>query len=389
MGSVYGTIRLTSSRVWDPTALLVPDAINIWGTRVQLVPISSMAKYLPAAESVVERIEVVAPSSIDQLFGHIQRLQANYRGPVYRVGQGNHALRYGDVLLQRSGFGPAFVITESVTSYAYSAQFHALRPTYPDLGFWLWAVLSSTPGLRARQAAQAGSRIPAISIAELLSLIVPIAGSAQTLGRLKALAELRSSTRLSAGKSSWWTIRDIPNGGAWAPRIFMKDPAVIDRGLPLHQKAQIVKGRRPLNPARVMTDDTLPVMEARVVTGSPPRWWSNDERLPRIKPGDVVVQAIGTRPRATVAQEEYVASDSVLVVRTREGVDGTELARSLTAPEAADLLGALSQGTTVRHLSVKNLETFPLQTTAADTKSDDLTTSIPLRDLIDKELGGR
>lgn len=273
--------------------MLVPDAINIWGTRVQLVPISSMAKYLPAAESVVERIEVVAPSSIDQLFGHIQRLQANYRGPVYRVGQGNHALRYGDVLLQRSGFGPAFVITESVTSYAYSAQFHALRPTYPDLGFWLWAVLSSTPGLRARQAAQAGSRIPAISIAELLSLIVPIAGSAQTLGRLKALAELRSSTRLSAGKSSWWTIRDIPNGGAWAPRIFMKDPAVIDRGLPLHQKAQIVKGRRPLNPARVMTDDTLPVMEARVVTGSPPRWWSNDERLPRIKPGDVVVQAIG------------------------------------------------------------------------------------------------
>lgn len=389
MASVFSTVRLPSSRAWDPTALLAPDAIDIWGIQATLLPISSMAEYLPAGEAPAERIDAVAPSSIDQRLGHVRRLQPNYRGPVYRGGCGEYALQGGDVLIPRSGQGPALVMTEEMTAYAYSAQFHALHPKSPDLGLWLWAVLSSTRGLRARQAAQAGSITPVLSIAGLLSLAVPSVGDTATLRRLAALAEERCTARLGAEKSSWWSIRSIPADGTWAPRIFMKDPTVLDHGQPLHQLAQVVKGRRPVNPARVPTEGSLPVMEARVVTGSAPRWWSDDKRLPRIKPGDVVVQAVGDRPRASEVQEEYLASDSVLVVRAREGADATTLAHSLTSSLAAELLGALSRGSALRHLSAKDLETFPVQTTdavSAKTQPGDPTTLISLRDRIDQEL---
>lgn len=390
--SVYGTIRLPSSRAWDPTALLVPEAIDIWGNQATLVPISSIAEYLPAGDAPAERIDAVAPSSIDQQLGHIRRLQPNYGGPVYRGGRGEYALQCGDVLIPRTGQGPALVMTEALAGYAYSAQFHALHPSCPDLGLWLWAVLSSTRGLRARQAAQVGSITPVFSIAGLLSLAVPSVGDTATLRRLAALAEERCTARLDAEKSSWWSIRSIPEGGKWAPQIFMKDPTVLEHGQPLHQLAQVVKGRRPVNPARIATEDALPVMEARVVTGSAPRWWSDDKRLPRVKPGDVVVQALGDRPRASVVQEEYLASDSVLVVRAREGVDGTRLAHSLTASRAAELLGALSRGSALRHLSAKDLETFPVPTpdaVIANTLPGDPTASIPLRDRIDQELEGQ
>lgn len=388
--SAYITIMLPPTASWEPAALLAPKPAEIWGPSAHLVLVSDIAKYVPAGDSPVERIQAVTPSSVDPHQGHVRRLQLHRAGSVYRVGRDQNALHRGDVLVPRSGPGPAVLITEALIRYAFTDQFHALRPDRPEHGAWLWGLLSSVRGQQARQAVQVGSPGHGMSIAALLTLAVPAPDDSLAVHRLNELAEERCTALLENGDQSWWHVRSLPVDGRWIRQISMKDPTVLDQGQPLGELADVIQGRRPKAPARAPTHGALPVMEARVVTGSDPRSWSEEE-LPRIAPGDVVVQAIGQRPQVCVAREHYVASDSVLVVRVREDANATAVIEALMARGAGELLGMLSTGSVMRHLSTKELKSFPVpdeDAVPANGRSQRLKSSTSLQDRIEQVLGG-
>jgi hypothetical protein len=360
MRNRYQLVDLSHEQAWDPHVLLQPSPEQIWGKPDNLVSVGKLAAYLPATGYSSEPLEVVQPASIDVVTGNIRRLRGNYTGPHYRMGHSSESLQIGDVLVPRRGSKPALIVTENLRATKFSEQFYALRPVEPSAAPWLWAALSCQEGLEVRTALEPPGRLAGLSVNDLLAMPIPSPVRANDSTRLFNMGCEAGSLDLEAAPSSWWAVRQLGPDGQWAPSAFFRDPAIFDRGTPLTQVADVVRGRRVSEPAHAEEPGLLPVMEAQVVGGRPPRWWTDDPAIPEVASGDVIIQTIGRPPKVSVADRAYRAADSVLIVRPKQDVDAAKLAIVLQSRGFRDMLASIASGIVVPRIAASDLQQLPI-----------------------------
>jgi hypothetical protein len=355
-------LDLRLNPAWEP-GRLTADAFS-WpraGTDPEL-PMRVIAARVPARSFAEAGSPVVTPGDIDGGSGGVRRRSKRYQGSVYQIGA---ELRPGDVAVPRTGLGPALLVSERLRGALLSARFSAIRPVEPDLGMWLWAVISSESGRRMRANLSQGSAVPSVEASALLDATVPLPPE-QRLHRLRdGLREIHRSTFIDEDEpvETWWTTADL-RAAEWRIAMATPDPSILMAGEPLGDYCgEIVRGKPTRELAiEIEAPGHLPVADVSMIGGKPPRRWVPEEAgNPRIGVrGDLLVAGLGNLPHAWIADRPVAVDFHVLLLRLRNPEFGPALARYLNGQDAFQIRQLLVSGSPIPQLSVRDLARMPV-----------------------------
>lgn len=361
-------LDLRVERHWEP-GRLTAEAFR-WPSDDPVVPVRDVATRLVARSFAEAGSPVVTPGDIDVVSGGIRRRSKKYQGSVYQVGA---ELRPGDVLLPRTGLGPALLVAEQLRGALFSARFSAVRPVDTEFGLWLWAILSSETGRRLRAGLAKGAAVGTVEASALLEAGVPL----PTLHRRHALTaplrEVHESTLIDEEEpvETWWSTADLRTS-EWRIALATPDPSILTEGEPLGDFCgEILRGRPTLELA--LEDEApgyVPVADVSYLGGKPARRWVPTEAgNPRLAhPGDLLVAGLGNLPHATVANRIVAVDSHVLLLRLRNPANGPMLARYLNGQDAFRIRQLLLSGAYIPQLSAADIARIPVPASALQEK---------------------
>jgi len=305
---------------------------------------------------------VVGPGDLDPVSGGIRRRGRKYQGSVYQVGA---ELRHGDVLLPRTGAGPALFVTERLRGALISSRFHALRPGDEALGLWLWGLLSSESGRQWRATLTSATVLAATELTAILDASIPLPPLAQVRSLVDRLHEVQATTQIAEEEAveTWWQTADL-RAVEWRIALATPRPAELTDGEPLADYCvEVRRGRNTRSGAlEAEAPGYLPVADVSMLGGKPPRRWISPDDTPAViaEPGDVLVAGLGNYAHARVAEVPVVADGHVVVLRLRNPELAPALARYLNGQAAYRIRQLLLTGTTIPSLSLTDLKRFPV-----------------------------
>ena len=364
---------LSGERSWDP-AYLTASTLRWPGGNSRTSAIGELAVPLMPDSWVDQEVPVITPGGLDPVGGGIRRRSRKHRGPVFQVrSSSERGVRPGDLLVPLVPEMPALLVRPDLVGSMASPSFLALRP-HEGLGLWLWAVLSSRTGRRARSYLATSSVSRTNSRAALLELQVPLPPTQEDPGLPleEHLARIESHTHRPEEEAieTWWRIADL-RGGDWQLQLVTPTPAVLDGGVPLSDLcAEIVRGR-PV-PKEAISDrpapDLLPLTDISVVGGKSVRRWVPLGPKPPIvaHPGDVLVAAVGNRPHAFLVPGTTAVDRNLWLLRLRNEEHGPGLVRYLNGETGYGVRQLLLTGAFIPGLRKDNLSVLPVPPEALD-----------------------
>jgi hypothetical protein len=368
----WTTVNLSGTASWEPARLVAPVGETRWPTdRWPLVPIGDLVTAVVAPTALAEPAQpVVTPVGISREGGHVASTRHDYAGRIYHSGRELEALAVGDLLVSPNPAQPALLIGPDHNALAFAGTFHALRPIDPQVGVWLWAVLSSTTGSNARYSEAAGGIRPTLTRGRLLELVVPMP-SRETLRvvteRVQPLLgrAQKVSTRAGEIDRSWWRTDRLPRDGRWDFYVTLPDPQQLLTGTPLEELCQdVTMGRDVHNVALpIARKGWVPVYTSRSVRHdrADELWVPPERRFIYAEPGDVLIPAVGLSARSHVCRQLGAADRDVIRCRLRRPEFAGAVVHFLNADAGQSLRRVLVAGSiprltvkTVRLLSIPN-----------------------------------
>lgn len=377
-------VDLRGRSTWD-TGLLTAETFD-WPIAVPNVPLSDLATLVSGGTPVAPRTRVITPASLDPRSGGVRRRSERYQGPALQVGR---ELQSGDVLVAGNPDTPALLVTDRLRGAAVSTRFTALRPTAEITSLWLWAVLNSGSGQQLRRHLSLGSLDAGGVKARVLDVRVPVPSLAHQFELEAVLRQIEASTHIDEEEAvtTWWRNVDL-RGQEWRLLLASPEPERLDQGDPLESLAERIEqgGSRD----DVSTDEHVGafyVTDIGVLNGRPPKRWARSLGSGGVltSRGDVLVAAVGSRAHAMVATESSVLDRNVIRVRLKNIQRAEALARFLNGSAGYGLRQMLLRGSTVPHLSVRDLARLPVPAEAL-VKDDADAPAIPLASQLEQTL---
>lgn len=362
--STYRIEWLPAGMSWNPISLLALPPEATWRGARSFVKVETLASLIGRAAPAPEELPVVTPAGIDRITGRVLRTRRGYTGVVRRLGNDPEDLSIGDVLVPASGVGPAVLLASAHEGLAFSGSFHALHPKEPWAGIWLWACLSARSGERARKAAvmSAGGSLGRLTAAALLEMRVPSPDDA--LGLLDSLDQLATATAVvdrAESATSWWRISELPADGRWHPQALMRDPNLLERGVPLSALADVQMGRRPKPSHEAPRPGLLPVRQGKSIDGRAVSAWAAPGTAPDVSPGDVLVAEIGLRGRAVLADARALAGPGIIRIRPFDPKLSDGIAAYFRSEAAQAVRQQLVAAAVIPRLSLAVIRRFPVE----------------------------
>lgn len=380
-------LDLRHQRSWEPGRLTAEAFRWPAADSDPEFPIREIATRLPARSFAEAGSPVVTPSDVDGQSGGVKRRSNRYQGAVYQVGA---ELRPGDVVVPRAGLGPALLVSDHLRGALLSARFSAIRPVEPDLGLWLWGVISSESGRRMRANLSQGSAAPKFEPSALLDATVPLPPLQRLYRISNELREIHRSTLIEEDTpvETWWSTTDLRTT-EWRIALATPDPSILDAGEPLGDYCgEILRGKASRDLAiEEEAPGYLPVADISMIGGKPPRRWVPEEAgSPRIaEPGDLLVAGLGKLPHAWVADQRVAVDSHVLLLRLRNRDLGPTLARYLRGQDAFRIRQLLLSGAYIPQLSARDLARIPIPTYALEEPAEPAI-SLPLSERLEQVL---
>lgn len=377
-------VDLRGATTWD-TALLTARTFE-WPISAPGVPLSELVTMVSGGSLVGKGTQVITPASLDPQSGGVRRRSERYQGLALQVGR---ELQTGDVLVPGSPDAPAVLVTNRLRGATVSTGFTALRPTAEVTSLWVWAVLSSESGHQIRRHLSLGSLNAGGVKARVLDVCIPIPPLAHQFEIEAALRQIEASTHVEEEQAvtTWWRRADL-RGQEWRLLLASPEPERLDEGDPLELLTEQIEqgGSRD----EVSTDELVGafyVTDIGVLNGRPPKRWATSLGSGGVltSRGDVLVAAVGTRAHAMVAPESSVLDRNVIRIRLKDPQRAEALARYLNGPVGHGLRQMLLRGSTVPHLSVRDLARLPVSAEALRYDGADAP-AIPLASQLERTL---
>ncbi|MFG1824247.1 hypothetical protein ACGFIJ_17325 [Microbispora bryophytorum] len=376
---------LRLERNWEP-GRLTAEAFR-WPTSDPELPLRELATRLAPRSFADAGSPVVTPASVDSQSGGVRRRNKKYQGAVFQVGA---ELRSGDVLVPRLGVGPALLVSDHLRGALVAARFSALRPLEPELGLWLWGVLSSESGRRLRANLSQGAAVAAVEASVLLDATVPVPPLERMRRVTGPLRAIEDSTHVDEEEAveTWWQTTDL-RATEWRIALATPDPSLLTAGVPLANFCgEIARGG---STRRLAIEEEapgyLPVADVSMLGGKPPRRWvPQDEGNPTVAyPGDLLVAALGNLPHARVADAPVAADTHVLILRLRNPSLGPALAHYLNGQDAYRVRQMLTVGATIPSISATDIGRIPVPAAALE-QADAHAAELPLAQRLEQVL---
>ena len=298
---------------------------------------------------------VITPGSIDPLTGRLTRTRQSRGGRSFRLGR--DGLRLGDVLIPPAASLPCVLVSAANAKLQFSSWFVAARVEQGDPAA-VWALLSCTSGMRARQAIATGSVRPHVEISALGALRLPVLAAADDrVGRVRELADEVAQTELDETGTA-------PND-RWDLAVAVRDPDILQDGAPLDSLASVHLGRA--DPREAIGEATAGYVRALFTrdvrdAGRSASYVRSVSNEVIIDPGDVLLTTDGSFAGA-VARERAVAGRGVAVIRLREPHRADRVVEWLNVG-GQGIVRALARGATIKHLAVADIRRIPVPSQA-------------------------
>ena len=287
---------------------------------------------------------------------------------VRRLGSKSEDLIIGDFLVPASAAGPAVLLAAAHEGLAFSGAFMPCDP----MSRWMVSGCGHVCRLarvseRARRqywvkaAACEGSPPRACARCS-----VPAPGDPHHQAEsLRELAAAAADVDRSESAGSWWRISDLPKDGRWHPHAFIRDPGLLERGVPLSELADVRQGRRPQQSHDAPSPGLLPVLLGKSIDARGVTAWAAPGAAPEIVPGDVLVTEIGLRGRAVLADVPALAGPGVIRIRPFDLTASAGIAAYLRSEAAQAVRQQLAATTVIPRLSAATMRRFPVELKAA------------------------
>lgn len=345
---------------WEP-ARLTAEAFR-WPIELRQVAVRDIATRLAPTSFAEAGAPVVGVGDVDPVSGGVRRRGRKYQGSVYQVGA---ELREGDVLLPRTGTGPALLVSDHLRGALVSSRFNALRAADETLSLWLWGLLSCESGQRWRATLSSGTVVASIDVKTVLDAMVPVPPLAQMRSIADRLHDVQATTRMAEEEAveTWWQTTDL-RVAEWRIALATPNPAELTNGEPLGDYfGEVRRGRNTRNGALDSeAPGFLPVADVSVLGGKSPRRWLSPDHGSAVvaEPGDLLVASLGNQAHARVADRSVIADSHVIVGRLRNRDLGPALAQYLNSQAAYRVRQFFLTGATIPSLSVSDLRRFPV-----------------------------
>jgi hypothetical protein len=352
---------------WDP-ARLTASAFQWPPGDSPMAALGELATSLTPDGWVDRDAPVITPSGLDRVNGGINHRSRKHRGPVLQVGSsGERGVCPGDLLIPLAPEMPVLLIRPDLIGSMASSSFLALRP-HEGLGLWLWGVLNSRSGHKARSLLAVGTTSRTNMRSSLLGLHVPLppqkGGLSLSLKERLSRVELQTHHPEEEAIETWWRIVDLRHGD-WQPQIATPAPAIFSDGVPLRNLCvQIVRGR-PVPKEAISSraaPELLPLTDISVIGGGSVRRWIPLGPKPPIiaSPGDILIAAVGNRPHAYLVTSSTAVDRNLWLLRLHQPDQAPGLVHYLNGEIGYAVRQTLLTGSLIPGLRKDNLTRLPV-----------------------------
>jgi hypothetical protein len=257
--------------------------------------------------------------------------------------------------------GHVLLVAPSHQGFSFSNLYLALRPSSNTDGLWLWAVLNSTRGQRARGAVSAASAAR-LTMSGLLGLQVPIPNErwASIRDAVVNLHDRASFITMAvyAGQS-WWRATKLPRAGSWAIFLATRNPEQLSQGVSVSDMAEEVRrGRKADAVGDAPQPGWLPYLSSQDLrSGGENSAWARPTG-PVARPGDLLVAEVGKRPLTIVADRELLPGPFVSLVRLKDAGLAGRVAAYLNSEAGQAVRRLAFAGSTVPRLGPREIRSM-------------------------------
>ena len=371
---------------WEP-ARLTAQAF-CWPSSWDEIPLQELAADVFPRSFADAGAPVITPTALDSTTGGIRRRSRKYQGVVFQVGR---ELQPGDVVVPRTGLGPALRISEGLRGALVASRFTALRPHDPELSSWLWALLNCDSGLRLRSHLATGL-VPTVNAGNVLVATIPVPPSRVLDALLLAIEAIEATTHREEDEpiETWWSTADLQSI-EWRIALSTPDPDRLKSGAPLHEYcASIIRGRYTRTAAvDYEAPDYLPVLDVSTLNGRPPRRWlhsgSDDQTIAR--PGNLVLAGLGTFAHAAVVTRTSFVDQQVVLLQLYDETLGPAITGFLNSSDGYALRQIFLRGSTVPSITSSDIGRIPIPPELLEHYAEaDVAPIIPLSRRLEKVL---
>lgn len=325
--TAWSVMDLSNASCWTPAQLLpapVPKAApaHFGGSFLRL---AELVHFLSPRGNSRPGEALVSSEGVSPLTGAVEPTERSASGAVFRLGEG---LQEGDVLIPLVGAGPCVLVEARHKSLAFSRKFSAVRPAVPQHGAYLWALLSSRTGVRARARLHERGDVRRIDATSLADLLIPSPETwrAAPTALLPREPVNRSAAQLFLGA---WDTLDLREEPDWSPG-WLLDP-IHRYGVALSELGTARVGR--LDPRcfqQLPFAASVPAFRsADVGRLLVPRWWCLAENRDIAGPSTLLVSSVSLRVSLVV--EPVAFARDIIAIDWREDtlLSAAELGRRL------------------------------------------------------------
>lgn len=340
---------------WEPGSILVEEFA--WPSDNPAVLLGDIARTFAPQMPPPEGALVVTPGGLDPRTGGIRQRSTKYLGDVYQVGQSEHGLRPGDLLLPSNPEQPVLYVTEELVGSFVAGAFTALR--VPDLALWVWGVLNSAPGKRLRTIASGGRAVGRARTSELYIPIPPLSYVHAIEPQLLTLTEMTVGGEEDA-PTSWWRVADL-RGTEWRFALATPHPELFEAGFPLEELAREIRGGQHSSRSLYRSDPEpgdLPVADMSWLRTGRIRNWCPpmiDQRALVTNESDVLIAVYGATAFARQVPAGFVIDSTTYAVSLDDPTYAAGLARYLNGRTGKGARTMRLTGITVQRLSMRDV----------------------------------
>ena len=317
---------------------------------------------------------MVTPANVASTTGAITGSRRHFPGLVRSVHASSAGgLAPGDLLVPPSSTGHVLLVAREHGGFVFSAGYTALRPNPGVDGLWLWAVLNSASGQKARGASSSGLSGPRASLGSVLEVQVPLPGADWSTKRPVVEARHAAAAAIalkSEAGQSWWRMARLPPGRSWHVYLTTQTPEVLEEGVPLGDLAhEFIPGRRVEVTLEEPRPGWVPYLSSRDLrTSGKPSAWTKDQGFVA-GPGDLAVAEVGHRGPAVRINESLVHGNGITIVRIPEPEVAARVLAYLNSQAGQAARAVLATGSTIPHFGVRALRSMriPSAVLEADT----------------------
>lgn len=351
---------------WRPSRLL--SARSPWSGSSQLVRLGDVASVRSVVAPLQSPLPLVTPSNVHPSSGTVTiKRVVDDEGLVL-----GEDLNINDVLVPLHGPGPCVLVSGEVRGLAFRGFLIVRAFDEHADPVWLWAVLTSTSGVAAREALSASSTVSTIKASLLADLAVPVPTLEQSQQPTFSALVPRPLVVETAGEESrsTWSLRDLRGAATWTAGAVAHDE---EDGLPMSELGSTWSGSVDKRKwFAVPAPDRLEVLTHRRVRGhrEPFRLWATGGKA--TTDGTVVFTRtepfrVLHAPAGFLLSKELLALDidarrgllatapaNVLQQMSAAGL-ATVLALYFSSPRGNSVLASAASGVVIRRLSLAAL----------------------------------